>query len=105
MAWGRNSSQSGIDDLVKRIIDNDQKLRSLTILRFRRLNDSDVEALAKALHNNSILQELNCSSHSITADASAALGAMLQHNHGLKSISVGNSSWGDQVCMVCIRPS
>jgi replicative DNA helicase len=104
MAWGRGS-QSGIDDLVKRIIDNDEKLQSLTILRFRRLNDSDVEALAKALHNNSILQELNCSSHSITTDASAALGAMLQQNHGLKRISIGNSSWGDQVCMVRVRPS
>jgi hypothetical protein len=96
MAWGRGTA-SGIDDLVKRLVDQDEKLKSLTILRFRRLNDSDVEALAKALHNNSILQELNCSSHSLTADASAALGTMLQHNRGLKRISIGNSSWGDQV--------
>lgn len=100
MAWGRGTS-SGIDDLVKRLVDQDEKLKSLTILRFRRLNDSDVEALAKALHDNSILQELNCSSHSLTADASAALGTMLQHNRGLKRISIGNSSWGDQVsCLI-----
>lgn len=96
MAWGRGAA-SGIDDLVKRLVDNDEKLQSLTILRFRRLTDEDVEALAKALHTNSILQELNCSSHSVTAAASAALGSMLQHNRGLKRVSIGNSSWGDQV--------
>lgn len=100
MAWGRGTA-SGIDDLIKRLIDQDEKLQSLTVLRFRRLNDSDVEALAKALHDNSILQELNCSSHSLTADASAALGTMLRHNRGLKRISIGNSSWGDQVNICC----
>lgn len=96
MAWGRGSPAE-IDDLVKRVADNDAKLQSLTILRFRRLNDSDVEALATALQCNSTLQELNCSSHSITSEASGALGSMLQQNRALKRISIGNSSLGDQV--------
>lgn len=95
MAWGRGSPAE-IDDLVKRVADNDAKLQSLTILRFRRLNDSDVEALATALQCNSTLQELNCSSHSITSEASGALGSMLQQNRALKRISIGNSSLGDQ---------
>jgi hypothetical protein len=97
MAWGRVGTAAGIDDLLKRITENDPKLQSLTILRFRRLNDADVEALSKALQGNSSLQELTCSSHSISAAASSALGAMLQHNRALKRISIGNSSWGDQV--------
>lgn len=96
MAWGRAGAASEIDDLLKRISENDPKLQSLTILRFRRLNDADVEALSKALQGSSSLQELTCSSHSISAAASSALGAMLQHNRALKRISIGNSSWGDQ---------
>lgn len=96
MAWGRGAA-SGIDDLISRLSDNDPKLQSLTILRFRRLLDADVEALSKALQGNSSLQELTCSSHSISPAASAALGTMLQHNRALRRISIGNSSWGDQV--------
>lgn len=96
MAWGRGAA-SGIDDLISRLSENDPKLQSLTILRFRRLLDADVEALSKALQGNSSLQELTCSSHSISPAASAALGAMLQHNRALRRISIGNSSWGDQV--------
>lgn len=102
MAWGKAPAQ-GIDDLAKRLVENDEKLQSLTILRFRRLNESDVEALARALSKNSVLQELTASSHPISAAGSAALGAALQHNTALKRISVGNSSWGDKVrvCGMC----
>lgn len=38
MVWG-NKAASGVDDLAKRLQANDPLLRSLTILRFRRLND------------------------------------------------------------------
>jgi hypothetical protein len=96
MAWGRGAA-SGIDDLLKRLNESDPKMQSLTILKFRRLNDADVEALAKALRGNSILSELNLCSHPLSAEAAAVLGSSLQHNSGLKRISIGNSSWGDQV--------
>lgn len=96
MAWGKGPA-AGIDDLIKRLSDCDPKLQALTILRCRRLNDADVESLARAVRSNSILEELTLSSHSISAAASEALGAALQHNRGLKRISIGNSSWGDQV--------
>lgn len=96
MAWGRGPS-AGIDDLVQRLNQGDNDLRSLTILRFRRLNDADVETLAKALHSNAVLRELICSSHRISPAGAAALGAMLQHNQGLRRICIGNSSWGDEV--------
>lgn len=100
MAWGRSQPQ-GVDDLCKRLRENDPKLQSLVILRFRRLEDADVEALATALKQNSSCTELICSSHSVSLNGSVHLGRMLQHNKTLQTISIGNSSWGDEVSHCC----
>eukprot|EP00775_Hariotina_reticulata_P001679 gene1679-2023_t len=95
MAWGK-SAGAGIDDLAGKLRCNDERLRSLTILRFRRLNDQDVILLSEALKQNSVLQELTCSSHPISQAAAARLGAALQQNSTLQRISIGDSTLGDQ---------
>jgi hypothetical protein len=96
MVWG-SSNAVGIDDFCQRLAANDAKLSSLIILKHRRLLDADVAALCRALKGNSVLTELTCSSHPIGVSASAELGAMLRGNSSLQHLSVGNSSWGDEV--------
>ncbi|KAF6260206.1 hypothetical protein COO60DRAFT_916077 [Scenedesmus sp. NREL 46B-D3] len=95
MVWGKPAG-SGVDDLVKRLQADDPQLKSLTIFRFRRLNDVDVAQLSSALQDNTVLQELICCSHAISSEAAARLGAMLQQNRQLQHISIGNSSFGDE---------
>jgi hypothetical protein len=56
-----------------------------------------VAQLSSALQGNTVLQELICCSHAISSAAAAKLGGMLQHNAQLQQISIGNSSFGDEV--------
>lgn len=60
-------------------------------------DSQDVEQISNALTSNTALLELTCSSHAISAQAARKLGAALQHNSRLKTISIGSSSFGDEV--------
>jgi hypothetical protein len=136
MVWG--SAAKGIDEFIDKLRQNNSKLTSLHILRFRRLDDAvrvrspqpllfsgisscmahkrgafrksietlqwncaaalqGVQSLCSALRENQHLTELTCSSHSISRSAAAAFGDMLATNTSLRTISIGNSTLGDEV--------
>ncbi|GLC43128.1 hypothetical protein PLESTB_000860100 [Pleodorina starrii] len=94
MAWGQAGAR-GIDDLVRRIADNDAKLTSLTILRQRRFTHDDVASLVRAMAANTNLTELYASSHPLAPHTAALLADMLAASRSLRSLCVGDSSLGD----------
>jgi hypothetical protein len=55
----------------------------------------DVAALCDALTSNTRLSELSCSCHPLSPGAAARFGAALAANGALRSVSVGDSSFGD----------
>jgi hypothetical protein len=57
----------------------------------------DVNLLSEALEQNNVLQELICSSHPMSQEAAARLGAAIEKNTTLQRISIGDSTFGDQV--------
>ncbi|GLI58623.1 hypothetical protein VaNZ11_000358 [Volvox africanus] len=94
MAWGQAGAR-GIDDLVRRIAGNDPKLTSLTILRQRRFIHDDVASFVRAMATNTNLTELYCSSHPVAPHTASLFAEMLTHSHGMRSLCVGDSSFGD----------
>ncbi|GFR43877.1 hypothetical protein Agub_g5006, partial [Astrephomene gubernaculifera] len=96
MAWGQAGAR-GIDDLVRRIADNDPKLQSLTILRQRRFNHDDVTALVRALSSNTHLTELYASNHPLAPRTAALLAGLLAAGGSrLRALCVGDGSLGDE---------
>jgi hypothetical protein len=95
MVWG--SAPRGIDDLVARVSKNDPALVSLCLLKGRRFNDADAEALASALERNTNLRELSATAHAVSTAAATALARALAANRTLCSLDLGNRSFGDEV--------
>lgn len=95
MVWGQ---PQGIDDIVARISRNDPSMSSIYLMRNRRFDEGDVEKLADALGRNTNLLELDLSSHRISSSMAARLARSLQTNESIQRISIGDSSFGDQVC-------
>lgn len=93
--WGAQSQ--GIDDIVRRISQNDATLTSLYLMRHRRFNEEDAGRLADALSRSETLVELNLSSHAISPRVAGILGAGLKSNQSIRFISIGNSTFGDEV--------
>ncbi|KAI3436549.1 hypothetical protein D9Q98_005965 [Chlorella vulgaris] len=94
MVWG--SAPRGIDDLVARVSKNDPALVSLCLLKGRRFNDADAEALASALERNTNLRELSATAHAVSTAAATALARALAANRTLYSLDLGNRSFGDE---------
>ncbi|KAI8103751.1 hypothetical protein M9435_006279 [Picochlorum sp. BPE23] len=92
--WGAQSQ--GIDDIVRRISQNDASLTSLYLMRHRRFNEEDAGRLADALSRSETLVELNLSSHAISPRVAGILGAGLKSNQSIRFISIGNSTFGDE---------
>lgn len=93
--WG--AQPQGIDDIVRRISENDATLTSLYLMRHRRFNEEDAGRLADALSRSETLVELNLSSHAISPRVAGILGAGLKSNQSIQFISIGNSTFGDEV--------
>lgn len=92
--WGSHSQ--GIDDIVRRISENDASLTSLYLMRHRRFNEEDAGKLAEALSRSETLVELNLSSHAISPEVAGIVGAGLKSNRSIEFISIGNSTFGDE---------
>lgn len=97
MVWGQ---PQGIDDIVARLSRNDPSISSLYLMRNRRFNEGDILKLADALGRNTNLLELDLSSHCISPSMAAMLARGLQTNASIKKISIGDSTFGDEVCWV-----
>jgi len=93
MVWGQ-SAQSGVDDLCKRLRENDPKLVSLILLRHRRCGAEEVSKLCDALMHSHTLKELSISAHSLDVASAQALAGMLAANNSISSISIGDSKFG-----------
>lgn len=93
MVWG---TTRGIEDLVARLKEDDPTLSSLCLMRQRRLGVEDATDLCQALARNTKVHDLDISSHNITPDMAESFAAMLQLNKTLRSISLGNRSFGDR---------
>lgn len=78
---------------------NDPTLTSLCVLRMRRVDEAGLRQLAAALAGNSVLQELSLSSHAVPPAAAAAFAEALTANCTLRSLDLGDRSFGDQVCL------
>jgi len=94
MAWG---APRGLDDLVSRLHSNDPTLQALYLLRTRRLDEPDFVALCGALASNTVLVDLNISSHCVTTTMAASFAAVLAANRVLQILCLGNSTFGDEV--------
>ena len=101
MAWG---APRGIDDLVARVRANDAALPSLCLLPTRRFNAADAAALCEALSANTVLTDLSISSHGVPPPLAALFAGVLHTNRTLASLSLGNSTFADEVrrrCSIC----
>lgn len=93
MVWG--AASRGIDDLVDRLRSNDATLSSLCLLRTRRFNEEDAMKLCDALIKNTVLVDLNITSHPINPCMATAFGNALACNSTLHTLSLGNTNFGD----------
>ena len=97
MAWG--AKPRGIADLVERLASNDATLTSLCLFRGRRLDDDDVQQLCAALASNTVLRELTVTAHPLSPAAAAAFArALASPTSALRSVDIGKSAFGDEVC-------
>ncbi|GBG34223.1 NACHT, LRR and PYD domains-containing protein 3 [Hondaea fermentalgiana] len=92
MAWGQQ--RRGVDDLVAKLRANETG-PALLVMSMRKVDESGLCALADALAENSSLEELLCSGHSVSEDAAKRLGQALRQNSTLKRLSVGCAQFGD----------
>jgi hypothetical protein len=51
------------------------------------------------LSNNTVLHDLNISSHAVSPEIAAAFASLLASTATLKSLDLGNASFGDQVIL------
>ena len=94
MVW---DAPRGIDDIVARLRDNDASLQSLYLMRQRRFEEADAKALCEALSQNTVLHDLNISSHAISPEIATAFADVLRSSTTLQSLDLGNASFGDEV--------
>ncbi len=98
MAWGKGEAV-GLEDLCRRLGANDSCLKSLTILRHRRTDDSQWKLLCESLACNTALTELNAGGHAVSPASAELFSDLLCKNTSLTSLCLGNSSFGDDgVC-------
>ena len=94
MAWG--AKKQGLDEISKRLRENDPSLGSLTLFHTRRCNEDDLDMLFTALQGNTVLKELNIlPCHAITPLSAAKAAQMLSHGPPLQSLSLGHRDFGD----------
>jgi hypothetical protein len=55
--------------------------------------------LCAALHSNTVLTELDTSSHALSVESAHHVAEMLKRNTTLTSLSVGNSTLNDEVSL------
>lgn len=100
MVWG---TSKGIDDIIERLQRQDPTLSKLHLFKARRLNHDDAVKLCDALISNTIITELNISSHPIPIEMATVFSDMLAANDSLISLSLGNSSLGDPAFSILCR--
>jgi hypothetical protein len=100
MVWG---TSRGIDDIIGRLQCQDPTLSKLHLFKARRLNHDDAIKLCDALVSNTIIIELNISSHPIPIEMATVFSEMLAANDSLISLSLGNSSLGDPAFSILCR--
>lgn len=93
-AWGKNGSAKSCSTLTSRVASNDPKLVHLTILPMKNFGDEEAIKLGEVLKGNTVLEELNCSGHTIGTSALRSLGEGIGKSR-LKRISVGHSGMSD----------
>lgn len=94
MAWGAKGT-SGVSDLVKRLADNDGRLKELHVMRMRKLDDAGVKDLCKAFERNTVCTTFYASGHTMTPSGAGTVGAMLAVNTSLRSLCIGDEAFGD----------
>ncbi|WIA22055.1 hypothetical protein OEZ85_004400 [Tetradesmus obliquus] len=104
MVWGK-AAGSGVDDLVKRLQANDPQLKSLTILRFRRLNDEALSALVSAgLPQNKSVLVWDLEHKGLSQASGASVARVLQQHPVLQQLQLSRNSLTDaglqQLCAV-----
>ncbi|CAL8466795.1 g6331 [Coccomyxa elongata] len=96
MAWGAPGSGQGVDDWVRRLIDDDPSLTSITVFRSRKFGHEEVKELCSALENNTTLNDFTAISHSLSVEDAHQFAGVLRTNNTLQSLSLGNSSFGNE---------
>lgn len=99
MVWG---APRGVQDIVERLQKNDATLQSLCLLRQRRFEEADARLLCETLAHNTVLQELNISSHIVTPAMAAVFADLLSTSTTLQNISLGNSTFGNEAGCVLL---
>ncbi|KAI9473971.1 MAG: hypothetical protein EXX96DRAFT_324484 [Benjaminiella poitrasii] len=100
MVWGGNDD--AVDRWVKQLTENDPKLVSLHILSFRRMSTKDLARIFTAIADNTVLENLYVSGHALDATSLEALSESLTLNETLKSLNIGNATFGQHVDLVKI---
>jgi len=79
---------------------NDPELRSICLVPPKRFNDDDAMEICDALEVNSFCDEMLASGHPLSTTSCERLATMLRVNKTLRTLSVGNSTLGDQACLL-----
>lgn len=69
----------------------------MCILSTRKFRSSDAVAFASALSDNTSLAELLASGHPLEVAGATAFGEALSKNSTLRSLCVGDNTFGDEV--------
>jgi Ran GTPase-activating protein (RanGAP) involved in mRNA processing and transport len=94
MVWG-STAKNGIDDILERLLQNDPRLTSLYLMRTRSFDEDAARSLGQALAENTVLEELHLSSHSVSSAQAKFLAVGLEKNRSVRYVSIGNSTFGD----------
>ena len=95
MAWGKSAPEGDRPSWLARIEANDAALRSVHVLRVRAFDEATQIATAKALEENEHVREFYASGHRVSAPAARAWAACLAINTSIKSMCVGDETFGD----------
>ncbi|KAI9296480.1 hypothetical protein K502DRAFT_340971 [Neoconidiobolus thromboides FSU 785] len=98
MAWGKKDDTiQVVENWVKRLISNDSTLRSLHLLSFRKLTQTQLITIFNSITNNIHLTEFYCFGQELSKEAILAMASCLTSNTHLKFISFGNSKFGEDI--------
>ncbi|GAA5799451.1 hypothetical protein HPULCUR_004866 [Helicostylum pulchrum] len=93
MVWGGNDG--AVDRWVKQLEEDDPKLVSLHILSFRKITTTELGRIFQAIGTNTHLHDLYVSGHLLDASCIDHLSESLTLNDTLKTLNLGNSSFGE----------
>mmetsp|Transcript_13182 Transcript_13182/g.24440 ORF Transcript_13182/g.24440 Transcript_13182/m.24440 type:complete len:442 (-) Transcript_13182:2-1327(-) len=98
MAWG--AAKRGVDDLVERLVNGDGG-KTMLVMSNRKFGDNEAAKLCEALGDNTSVEELLCSGHTLTPTGARHFASALRKNTALSRLAIGCANFGDD-CLTAL---